>query len=99
MEGCADAGPLGERRRGPHRHGAAHAISHRSHLAVAGHRVLIVEETDEGPGVRHVGLGGQRAHQGKDLLAGRFVPERSALGNDRRLLGPVVGIDDQHRVP
>ena len=79
--------------------GATHAVSHRPHLPIAGHRVLTVEEPDEGPRVRHIGLGAQRAHQGKDLVARRFVPKRGALRQDRRLHGAVIGIDDQHCVP
>ena len=68
-------------------------------VPVARHRALIVEEANECLRVRHVRLGAQRAHQGKDPLARRFVPKRGALGQDRRPLGAVVGIDDQHRVP
>ena len=98
VERGAGADAVGERRCGAHGHGAAHAISRRPHLAVAGHRVPAVQIADESACVRHSPLRGQRAHQGEDLLARRFVPERGALRQDRRLLGAVVGIDDQHRV-
>ena len=96
---CARTNPVRECRRGPHRHGTTHAVAGGPHLAVAGHRVLTVQEPDERPSVRHGALGAQGTHQGEDLLTRRLVPKRGAFGHDGSAHRAVVRIDDQDRIP
>ena len=98
MERCAGADPVRARPRGAHRDRAAHAVSHRTHLAIRIDGRLGVEEVDEGPRIGDVGFGVECARERNHRVPDGLVLKGRAFGHDRRARRAVEGVDHEHRV-